>query len=127
MKELRRFWRSACWACAGIVFALKTQRNMQIHATAAVLVLLSAWWLHIPRGDVLLVFFSIGLVLSLELVNTAIESAVDLVTEEWHAKAKAAKDTAAGAVLLAAVVAIVIACCVFGPPLWDKITTILMG
>jgi diacylglycerol kinase len=94
---------------------------MQIHVVIAVIVLFAAWWLRIPRGDVLLVFFSIALVLALELVNTAIEAAVDLATSKVHPLAKIAKDASAGAVLVAAVVAVVIGVAVFGPPLWDKL------
>jgi len=117
MNEWRRFVRSVGYACTGIVHTWKTQRNMQIHVIAAILVLFCTWWLQIPRGDVLLVFFSIALVISLELVNTAVEAAVDLITEETHPLAKIAKDASAGAVLVAAVISVVIGLAVFGPPL----------
>ncbi len=121
MKTTLRFFRSVACAWTGIVHTVKTQRNMRIHAVAAVLALAAAWWLRIPRGDVLLVFFSIALVMSLELVNTAIEAVVDLVTEEWREKAREAKDAAAGAVLIAALLAAVVGLCVFGPPLLARL------
>lgn len=122
MTRLRkqRFWRSLGYAAAGVWYALKTQRNMRIHLGIALLTQLAAWWLEISRSDWLLVVFAIGLVIALELLNTAIEAAVDLVTEEWRAKAKLAKDTAAGAVLVAALAAVVIGICVYGPPLYEK-------
>lgn len=94
---------------------------MQIHGMMTLIVLLLLWWLDLPRGDVLLVFFLIALVLSLELMNTAVESVVDLVTDEWKEKAKIAKDTAAGAVLAAAIFSVIIGLWVFVPPLWEKI------
>lgn len=122
MKEWRRLVRSFSYALRGIVYTVKTQRNMQIHVAAATLVLAAAWWLQIPRSDVLLVFFSIGLVFSLELMNTAVEAAVDLASPEWHAKAKIAKDASAGAVLVAAILSVGIGIIVFGPPLLDKMT-----
>ncbi|WP_103109119.1 diacylglycerol kinase family protein [Brevibacillus reuszeri] len=122
MKEWRRLVRSFSYALRGIVYTVKTQRNMQIHVAAATLVLAAAWWLQIPRSDVLLVFFSIGLVFSLELMNTAVEAAVDLASPEWHAKAKIAKDASAGAVLVAAILSVGIGIMVFGPPLLDKMT-----
>ncbi|MBO8164101.1 MAG: diacylglycerol kinase family protein [Brevibacillus sp.] len=124
MRETR-FWGSVQHACYGIVHALKTQRNMRIHVLAALLVLLAAWWLEIPRSDVLLVFFAIGLVITMELMNTAVEAVVDLVTSEWREQAKMAKDTAAGAVLLAAMTAVVIGIWVFGLPLADKLAHLL--
>ncbi|MFP3392050.1 diacylglycerol kinase family protein [Brevibacillus sp. SIMBA_040] len=122
MKEWRRLVRSFSYALQGIVYTVKTQRNMQIHVAAATLVLAAAWWLQIPRSDVLLVFFSIGLVFSLELMNTAVEAVVDLASPEWHAKAKIAKDASAGAVLVAAILSVGIGIMVFGPPLLEKMT-----
>ena len=94
---------------------------MQIHVAAAIVVLAAEWWLQIPRSDVLLVLFSIGLVFSLELVNTAIEAVVDLASPEWHAKAKIAKDVGAGAVLVAAILSLLIGILVFGQPLLQKV------
>lgn len=120
VKEWSRLMRSFSCAWQGIVYTVKTQRNMKIHVAAALLVLAAAWWLQIPRSDVLLVFFSIGLVTSLELVNTAIEAAVDLASPDWHAKAKIAKDVGAGAVLVAAIASVVVGCFIFGPPLYEK-------
>ncbi|WP_312117352.1 diacylglycerol kinase family protein [Brevibacillus reuszeri] len=122
MKEWRRLVRSFSYALQGIVHTVKTQRNMQIHVAAATLVLAAVWWLQIPRSDVLLVFFSIGLVFSLELLNTAVEAVVDLVSPEWQAKAKIAKDASAGAVLVAAILSVGIGITIFGPPLLEKIT-----
>lgn len=120
MNQWHRFVRSVTHAWNGIRHVLQTQRNMKIHAVAAVIVLLAAWWLEIPRGDWMLVVFAIGLVLSLETVNTAIEAVVDLVTPERHPLARIAKDASAGAVLLAAITSVVIGLCVFGPPLMAK-------
>lgn len=121
MKEWNQFLRSFHFAWSGIIHTFKTQRNMRIHGTVTILVLLLLWWLNVPRGDVLLVFFCISLVMSLELVNTAIEAVVDLVTQELHPQAKIAKDVAAGAVLLSVFFAVVIGAYVFVPPLWEKI------
>lgn len=120
MNQWKRFARSVTHAWAGIRHVLQTQRNMKIHAAAAVIVLLTAWWLEIPRGDWALVVLAIGLVLALETVNTAIEAVVDLVTQERHPLARIAKDAGAGAVLLAAITSVVIGLCVFGPPLMAK-------
>lgn len=120
MNEWRRFGRSVRCAVQGVVHTVKTQRNMQIHVAAALIVLAAAWWLQIPRSDLLLVFAAIGLVLMMELANTAIEAVVDLLSPEWHAKAKVAKDASAAAVLVAAILSVLIGIAVFGPPLWHK-------
>ena len=121
MEEWNKFLRSFPYAWSGIIHTFKTQRNMRIHGMVTILVLILLWWLNVPRGDVLLVFFCIALVMSLELVNTAIEAVVDLVTEEWHPQAKIAKDVAAGAVLFSVFISVIIGLYVFVPPLWEKI------
>ncbi|TQR39413.1 diacylglycerol kinase family protein [Brevibacillus brevis] len=121
MKEWRRLTRSFTYALQGISYTVRTQRNMQIHVAAGIVVLAAAWWLQIPRSDVLLVLFSIGLVFSLELVNTSIEAVVDLASPDWHAKAKIAKDVGAGAVLVAAILSFIIGVIVFGQPLLQKV------
>lgn len=95
---------------------------MQIHVTVALLVLLLGWFLAIPKGDVLLVFFSVFLVLILETVNTAIEKAVDLtIGDKFHPLAKSAKDAAAGAVLFGALLSVLVGIYVFLEPLWQFI------
>ncbi|MBP1930533.1 diacylglycerol kinase [Ammoniphilus resinae] len=114
---MNRLIRSFGHAIEGIVYTVKTQRNMQIHIGAALLVLFMGWLLQISWSDVLLVFFSIFLVFILEMVNTAIEATVDLVTGEFHPLAKTAKDVAAGAVLLAAILAVIVGFYVFLEPL----------
>ncbi|RXT14838.1 diacylglycerol kinase [Ammoniphilus sp. CFH 90114] len=117
MGEMGRLVRSFGYAIEGIIYTIKTQRNMQIHVGVAIMVLLASWLLNISWDHVLLVFFSIFLVLILEMVNTAVEATVDLVTPEYHPLAKVAKDVAAGAVLLAAILSLIVGCYVFGGPL----------
>ncbi|HJV44627.1 MAG TPA: diacylglycerol kinase family protein [Bacillota bacterium] len=117
MRELKRLVQSFGHAIDGIVFTVKTQRNMQIHVGAAFFVLLVGWLLQIPWSGIMLVFFSIFFVLILEMVNTAIEVTVDLITKEIHPLAKIAKDVAAGAVLLGVILAIVVGFYVFIPPI----------
>lgn len=120
-----RLLRSFGHAIEGIVYTVKTQRNMRIHLAAAAGALLLSWGLGVPRAHVLLVFFSILLVFIFELMNTAIETTVDLVVSEYHPLAKIAKDAAAGAVLLAAIAAVVVGFYVFFNPLLALARTVL--
>ena len=85
---------------------------MQIHCVATVLVVLAGIWLGLSKTE-----WCICLILGLELVNTAVEAVVDLASEDYHPLAKKAKDTAAGAVLIAAMAAAVIGVIIFGPKL----------
>ena len=88
---------------------------MKIHCTAAVLVVIAGLILGLSVTEWCICLGLFGLVMALELVNTAVESVVDLVTEERKPLAKVAKDTAAGAVLIAAIMAAVIGLIIFVP------------
>lgn len=88
---------------------------MKIHCTVAALVVIAGILCRISRQEWMVCLILFGLVMSLELVNTAVESVVDLVTEERKPLAKIAKDTAAGAVLIAAIMAAIIGLMIFIP------------
>ena len=90
------------YAVSGIIYTLKTERNMRIHLIIAILVVLLSLFFDFSRSELLLLFFTIALVLMAEMINTAIERTVDLVTDEFHPLARLAKDIAAGGVLIAA-------------------------
>src|SRR5690554_6971275 len=71
-------------AANGIIFCLRTQRNFRIHILAAVLVLFFSLWFHITKEEFLLVLTAIFLVLVTEIINTAVEVIIDLITNEYH-------------------------------------------
>lgn len=96
-------------AVEGILYATKTQKNLRFHFFAAFLVLLVSLSLNLPRSDLLLLLFCMVLVIFAELVNTAIELVVDLLSNSYNPMAKWAKDVAAGAVLVTAFGAVVVA------------------
>ena len=95
--------RSFYHAFEGILYATRTQPNMRVHFVIAALVLLATLVLRLDRFYVVATVILVAMVLSLELINTAVESIVDLLTVAHHPLAKTAKDAAAGAVLVAAV------------------------
>ncbi|MBY7739580.1 diacylglycerol kinase family protein [Paenibacillus polymyxa] len=122
----RQPWRMAFrYAAEGVVYALRTQVNMRIHAVVALLVIVVGLTLRISRLDWLFVCMAIAIVMVAELINTAVEAAVDLISPDIHPLAKAAKDTAAGAVLLAAVFAVIIGIFVFYRPLLTLMSQLL--
>lgn len=104
--NLGRWWRSAGFAWAGLAFAFRTQANFRIELVCAALAVLAALWLGVPGAPVLL---ACALVLALELMNTAVEAVVDLVSPDVHPLAKVAKDASAAAVLLACLGALLVA------------------
>lgn len=108
----------SAFACAarGIARAF-AERNMRIHAAAAVVAVALNAALRVSMPEWLAVLLCIGAVMALECVNTAIEAVVDLASPEYHELAGRAKDCAAGAVLIMAGVSVVVACVVWGPRL----------
>lgn len=109
--------RSLLWsfnyAIQGMVYALRTQRNMRLHALAAAVVLVSAVVLHVSRIEAIALLFTISLVFVAELGNTAVEAAVDLATDRFDPLAKTAKDVAAAAVLVSSLAAVAVGYLVF--------------
>ena len=95
------------YAVSGIIYTLKTERNMRVHFIIAILVILISLFFDFSRVELLL-FFTITLVLMAEMINTAIERVVDLITEDYHPLARLAKDIAAGGVLIAAINSLVV-------------------
>lgn len=90
-------------AVAGIVYCIKTQKNIPIIFGFALLALIFSWWFSISKIELLFVLTAIFLVIITEVVNTAIERAIDLASEEYHPLARISKDAAAGAVLIAVI------------------------
>jgi len=88
---------------------------MKVHLVIAFLVTVATFVFPLTGAERSIILLMNGLVITAELFNTAFERTVDLVTEEWHPLAKAAKDIASGAVLVMAFTAVLIAICIFVP------------
>ena len=109
------------YAFEGILTGIRKERNMRIHTAAMILVVFFGTVLGLSATEWCICLVLFGLVMALELVNTAVEAVVDLVTEERKPLAKIAKDTAAGAVLIAAIMAAVIGCIIFLPKILEYV------
>lgn len=114
-KKKHPLWRSFGYAFQGIGTCIKKERNMKIHCLATIVVIISGTVVRLSVSEWCICILLCGVVMALELINTAIEAAVDLVTEEKRPLAKVAKDTAAGAVLIMAIAAAVIGFMIFVP------------
>ena len=117
--------RSFGYALEGIAQLVRRQRNAQIHLLLTVVACGAAWAWSLPRLEWLILILTIGLVLGLEAVNTAIEAVVDLVSPQFHPLAKLAKDVAAGGVLLSALCALGVALLLFGGRLLALVSWLL--
>lgn len=116
-KGFKRLLRSFGYATQGFRHVLKNEQNMQVHLVVAALVMIMAAILGLPRIDIVVLLLVIAGMFSLEIMNTAIERTVDLVTEEFHPLAKRAKDIAAAAVFVYCLFAVVIGLIMFVPPI----------
>jgi diacylglycerol kinase (ATP) len=101
------------YAFEGIIHVLRTQRNMRIHFAIAIAVLIAGLAVDVSRLELIALLLAIAFVLIAEMLNTALEAAIDVATTSFDPMAKLAKDIAAGAVLIATVNAIAIGYLVF--------------
>ena len=115
-------WRSLGHAVTGLGDLLGSQRNARIHLGATLLVLGIGLYAGIGLHDWALLVVVTGWVWCLEAVNTALERLADAVTTEHHPLIGRAKDLAAGAVLLAALLAVIVGGLILLPPLWQRWT-----
>lgn len=111
---MRSFFRAFLYAGQGIAAAVKTQRNLRFHMAAAVYVTAFSFFYELTRAEYVMLMLTFSSVISAELINTAVEAAVDLCSPEQHRLAKLAKDAAAGAVLVTAFFAVIVGVLLFG-------------
>lgn len=125
-KGIRRFFNSFGYAYEGIRYAFKYEQNITVHFIAMVLAIIFGFVFEISIIEWLIIFLIIGLVVATELINTSIEATIDLITDQTHPLAKVAKDTAAGAVLIFGITALIVAALIFIPKMLDLFMVVLL-
>ena len=113
------------FAFEGIIHVLRTQRNMRIHLAVAIAVLVFGLWLGVSRLELIALLLAIAFVFITEMINSALEQAIDVATTSFDPLAKLAKDIAAGAVLIATVNAVAIGYLVFSGEVAGRSTRLL--
>jgi diacylglycerol kinase len=116
--SLAAFLMAFVYAAHGLVYAIRTQRNARVHAFIGTCAIALGIALRISAVEFAMVFVAITGVFIAEMFNTVAEACVDLATDQFHPLARIAKDVAAGAVLLNAILSVVIGLFVFVPHLW---------
>lgn len=111
--KIRKLIDSFNYAISGLIYALKTQRNMKIHFAIGSIVIIASLFMHFSKIELIVLFFAVVLVIIAEMINTAIEVTVDLYTKTFHPLARIAKNVAAGAVLVAALNSVLVAYVLF--------------
>jgi diacylglycerol kinase (ATP) len=112
------------YAIEGLIHVLRTHRNMRIHFAVAIGVLVAAVWIGVNRFELIALILAIAFVFIAEMINSAIEQAIDVATTSFDPLAKLAKDIAAGAVLIAAVTAVAVGYLVFSHALGSSAASV---
>lgn len=112
-----KFFKSFMYAFQGVIHGL-TERNFKFHCVATIAVVVAGLYVKLSVTEWFIVIMLIGGILALELMNSAVERVVDLITTEQHPLAKQAKDLAAGAVLLFSIASAIIGLIIFVPKLF---------
>ena len=118
--------RSIGYALRGWWYVLRTQRNAWLHVIIAAAVFMLSLWLGLGTQDWAIIVLTTAMVFAAEFLNTAIEAVVDLASPQKHPLAKVGKDVGAGAVLIAAAAAVVVGVLIMGPPLWARLSPLLV-
>jgi diacylglycerol kinase (ATP) len=113
------------FAFEGIIHVLRTQRNMRFHFAAAIAVLVAAVWVGVSKLELIALLLAIAFVFITEMINSALEQAIDVATTSFDPLAKLAKDVAAGAVLISTVNAVAIGYLVFAGEISDRSSRLL--
>jgi diacylglycerol kinase len=112
---MKAFFKSFQFALTGMATALREQRNLKIQFGVSLLVVALGYYFKVSVLEWVIILLCIGLVITLEMVNTALENLVNLVTSEWKPLAGKIKDISAGAVLFASFIATIIGTIIFAP------------
>lgn len=112
-------------AFRGLFYVMKTQRNAWIHTAITLAVFVVGVWLEISLTEWAILILTIALVFMAEFINTAIEAVVDLASPNKHPLAKIGKDVGAAAVLVSAIASVLIGLLILGPPLLQKINSLI--
>ncbi len=114
-KGIKKFINSFKYPISGLRYAYKNEQNLEVDIGIAVLVVILGFLFKISISEWAILTITVGLVISFELINTALEAVVDLITDKYHPLAKVAKDTSAAAVLILAIVSIIEGLIIFLP------------
>ena len=125
MSVMKKRIRSFGYAGRGIRVVFGTEPNMKIHIVIALLVIICGFIFSISMTEWMICLLCIGLVFGMEMMNTAIENVVDLASPNLHPLAGKAKDIAAGAVLICAIVSVIVGLLIFLPKGWVMLQSLL--
>ncbi len=119
--SVRERLKSFKYAFNGLKVLFKEEHNARIHMIIAILAIIAGFLLDISAGEWLAVCILVGLIFSMEIINSAIETICDFISPDWHASIKKIKDLMAAAVLITAIISVICGIIIFGPKLFNLI------
>lgn len=119
--DFRKFFRSFSHAIDGVIYLLTNEQNARVHTIITILVGVLAYILRVSRLEAAILFMAVILVFAIEIINTAVEKIFDVLHPAEHEVIRGVKDAMAGAVLISAVIATVVAALIFLPHLRELI------
>ena len=117
--SIKKLVKSFHYAFRGVIHLLANEQNARIHATAAIMVGILAYILEVSRVEAAILFMAVIMVFAIEILNTSIEKIADVIEPKDNAKIAVIKDGMAGAVLITAIIAVVVAILIFLPHIRD--------
>lgn len=123
-KPSYRLFHRLFLALSGLGIAIKRERHMKVHLGIAIVLTTPLFVLDIPANQAILLIILLGLLLTVELINTAIEITIDLITRKYSYRAKLAKDMASGAVLIVGILTVGLAIFIYGPYMYTLVKEI---
>ena len=114
-KGLNRIWSSTKYSLEGLKYAFLNEKSLTLYTVLSFIAIIIAFLLKISTNQWICLLLSLGVVLTIELINTAIEATVDMVTVEYNPLAKVAKDCGSAATFVSTVIAVVVALVIFVP------------
>lgn len=111
--EIKSLLKSFLYAIKGIMYCINNERNMRIHICICVLLSIFSYCYKVTSSEFIAIIICMGFVVSSEMLNTAIETLVNLASPSYHSLAKAAKDIAAGSVMISSIVALIVGVFIF--------------
>ena len=122
-----RFFHRIRIAVLGFFIAIQRERHMRFHIILCVVLLTPLGFINVPTINKMILIILLGILLITELINTAIETTVDLVTRRFSYRAKLAKDTASSAVLIAAILVVIFSIFIYWPSVYNRIMGVWLG
>lgn len=127
IKPKYHFFHRILLAIQGIFIAIKRERHMKTHLFASILLLTPLFWIQTSPMKIWILIVLLALLFVVELINTAIEITIDLITRQFSYRAKLAKDMSSGAVLIVAALALIFSIFIYWPSMYNLMVGVFVG